>query len=224
MPDRVGAGHLNPRTNTEARLDHRRITAIFGSPRRKGNTARLLEHAVAGAREAGAEVETIVLRDLKLSPCLEIYSCKHAGECRIRDDFQGVRDRVLASAGLMLASPIFYYAVTAHTKILMDRFHSLWVKKNWTDPPQSPSTAARRKGVFISAGATHGKKLFDGALLSVRYFFDTLETDLWKTLLFRGLEYEDDILKHPDYLQEAHRAGKELARALQENALFAPGT
>jgi multimeric flavodoxin WrbA len=204
-------------------LDPRRITAIFGSPRRKGNTARLLERAVAGAREEGATVDTIVLRDLNLSPCLEIYSCRHTGECRIRDDFQGVRDRVLGSAGLMLASPIFYYAVTAHTKILMDRFHSLWVKKNWADPLQAPSTAARRKGLFISAGATHGKKLFDGALLSVRYFFDTLETDLWKHLLFRGLEYEDDILKNPDYLQQAHRAGKELARALRVDAPAAPG-
>lgn len=204
-------------------MDHRRITAIYGSPRRKGNTARLLDQAVAGAREAGAEVETIVLRDLKLSPCLEIYSCTHAGECRIQDDFQGVRERVLGSGGLILASPIFYYAVTAHTKILMDRFHSLWVKKNWSDQRPAPFATARRKGVFISAGATRGKRLFEGTLLSVRYFFDTLDADLCKTLLYRGLEYEDDILKHPEYLLEAHRAGKELAEALRSNAPAAPG-
>ncbi len=152
-------------------MDKLRIVAIFGSPRRNGNTARLLDQAVAGAREAGAEVETIVLRDLKLSPCLEIYSCRSNGECRIRDDFQGVRDRVLACGGLMLASPIFYYAVTAHTKILMDRFHSQWVKKNRAVAPPAPLTAVRRKGLFISAGATRGKKLFEGTLLSVRYFF-----------------------------------------------------
>ncbi len=205
-------------------MDNRRIVAIFGSPRRKGNTARLLDQAVAGAREAGAEVETIVLRDLKLSPCLEIYSCKQGGECRIRDDFQRVRDQVLTCGGLILASPIFYYAVTAHTKILMDRFHSLWVKKNWTGPQPAALKIPRRKGLFISAGATRGKRLFEGTLLSVRYFFDTLDMDLWEALLYRGLEFEDDVLKHPDYLQEAYRAGKELAGAIEGTISAAPGT
>lgn len=204
-------------------MDLKRIVAIYGSPRRGGNTATLLKQAVAGAQEAGARVEEIVLRDLKLSPCLEIYSCKQGGECRIRDDFQGVRERVLGCGGLMLASPIFYYAVTAHTKILMDRFHSLWVKKHWADRPPAPAATARRKGLFISAGATRGRKLFEGTLLSVRYFFETLEMDLWKALLYRGLEYEDDILKHPDYLAEAHRAGKELAEALDSDLPAAPG-
>jgi len=196
-----------------------RIVAIYGSPRRRGNTATLLKQAVAGAREAGARVEEIVLRDLKLSPCLEIYSCKQDGECRIHDDFQKVRTLVLASGGLMLASPIFYYAVSAHTKILMDRFHSLWVKKHWAAQGRDLSPAARRKGLFISAGATRGERLFEGALLSVRYFFDTLDMDLWRSLLYRGLEHEGEAQQHPDYLNEAHRTGRELAQALVSRSL-----
>jgi multimeric flavodoxin WrbA len=114
----------------------------------------------------------------------------------------------------MLASPIFYYAVSAHTKILMDRFHSLWVKRAWAEPPQSPP-AERRKGLFISTGATRGRRLFEGTLLSVRYFFDTLDMDLWRALLYRGLEGETDVLGHPDYLAEAETAGSDLARALR---------
>lgn len=196
-------------------MDPLRIAALYGSPRRNGNTARLLREAVAGARAAGARVDEIVLRDLKLSPCLEIYSCRENGECRIRDDFQQVRDCVLAGSGLMLASPIFYYAVTAHTKILMDRFHSLWVKKHWGSGGAGAAQGPRRKGLFISAGATRGRRLFEGSLLSVHYFFDTLDMDLWRSVLCRGLEYEQDVLKHPAYLEEARRAGKELAEALR---------
>jgi multimeric flavodoxin WrbA len=196
-------------------LKQQRIVAIYGSPRRRGNTATLLQQAVAGARAAGALVEELVLRDLKLSPCLEIYSCKQNGECRIQDDFQRVRETVLACGGLMLASPIFYYAVSAHTKILMDRFHSLWVKRNWAEPDRNPPVDGRRKGLFISAGATRGKRLFEGTLLSVRYFFDTLDMDLWKSLLYRGLEHEHDVQEHPDYLREAYQTGAELARALR---------
>ncbi len=198
-------------------MDRNRIVAIYGSPRRRGNTATLMNAAVAGARAAGAQVDEIVLRDLKLSPCMEIYSCREDGECRIRDDFQAVRERVLSAAGLMLASPIFYYAVSAHTKILMDRFHSLWVKRAWAKP-SLPRPAGRRKGLFISTGATQGRRLFEGTLLSVRYFFDTLDMDLWRALLYRGLEGETDVLGHPDYLAEAGRAGGELAQVIRADA------
>jgi hypothetical protein len=63
-------------------------------------------------------------------------------------------------------------------------------------------------------GATKGKKLFDGMLLSVRYFFDVLDMELWKALLYRQLDFQDDVLKHPEYLEEAYTAGKAFAEAI----------
>jgi len=132
------------------------ILAIYGSPRRKGNTSLLLKNAVKGAIEAGAEVEEIILRDLKMSPCLEIYGCKKTGRCVIQDDFQQVYDKLLSCQGLMLASPIFFYTVSAHTKILMDRCQSLWVKKYWLKKNTIESPKFTRKGLFISVGATKG--------------------------------------------------------------------
>jgi multimeric flavodoxin WrbA len=195
-------------------MQHPKIIAIYGSPRRKGNTATLLKKTIEGARDSGAEVEEIVLRDLKISPCLEIYGCMQAGECAIKDDFQIVRDKILASQGLILASPVFFYAVSSHTKILMDRFQSLWVKKYWVDKTPKDKQIIKRKGLFISVGATKGKKLFDGMLLSVKYFFDVLEMELWKTLLYRQLDFQEDVLKHPEYLEEAHTAGKDFVTAI----------
>jgi len=195
-------------------LKHPKIIAIYGSPRRKGNTAALLKKVIEGARDSGAEVEEIVLRDLKISPCLEIYGCMQAGECAIKDDFQIVRDKILASRGLILASPVFFYAVSSHTKILMDRFQSLWVKKYWVDKTPKDQQTIKRKGLFISAGATKGKKLFDGMLLSVKYFFDVLDMDLWKALLYRQLDFQEDVLKHPEHLEEAYTAGKDFTSAI----------
>jgi multimeric flavodoxin WrbA len=188
------------------------ILAIYGSPRRKGNTATLLRHAVRGAVDAGAQVDEIVLRDLKISPCLEIYACKKEGRCAIKDDFHQVVDRILSAKGIILASPVFFYTVSAHTKILMDRCQSLWVKKYWIDKVPFGQWTPKRKGIFISVGATKGKKLFDGALLTVKYFFDVLDTELYRSLLYRRLEFEDDVLKHPEYLEEAYEAGKSLAQ------------
>jgi multimeric flavodoxin WrbA len=199
-----------------------KIVAIYGSPRRQGNTALLLKKAIEGAQDFGARVEEIRLRDLKISPCLEIYGCKETGECSIKDDFQKVRDTILASQGLMLASPIFFYNVSAHTKILMDRFQSLWVKKYWLENPSGDQKIVKRRGLFIAAGATKGKKLFDGVLLSLRYFFDVLDMELWKSLLYRGLDFEGDVLKFPAYLDEAYQAGREFAKEL--HAEFAIST
>jgi multimeric flavodoxin WrbA len=198
-------------------LKHPKIIAIYGSPRRKGNTATLLKKVIEGALDSGAEVEEIVLRDLKISPCLEIYGCMQAGECAIKDDFQIVRDKILASQGLILASPVFFYTVSSHTKILMDRFQSLWVKKYWVDKIPNDQQIIKRKGLFISAGATKGRKLFDGMLLSVRYFFDVLDMELWKALLYRQLDFQDDILKYPHYLEEAYAAGKAFVSAIEND-------
>lgn len=191
-----------------------KIAAIYGSPRREGNTAVLLKQAVDGARQAGAEVREIVLRDLKMSPCLEIYGCKKDGQCVIKDDFAEVRQAMLESDGIILASPMFFYTVSAHTKILMDRCQSLWVKKYWIDETPFGQGEIKRKGMFISVGATKGKKLFDGALLTVKYFLDTLDAELWQSLLYRGLDFEGDALEHPEYLDEARQAGADMAEAL----------
>ncbi len=191
------------------------ILAIYGSPRREGNTSVLLKQAVQGARDAGADIEEITLRDLKMSPCLEIYGCLKTGRCAIKDDFQSLYDKMLSAKGLMLASPIFFYTVSAHTKILMDRCQSLWVKKYWIDKMQEGAPEPTRLGLFISVGATKGKRLFDGTLLTVRYFFDALDMKLWKSLLYRGLDFKGDVLKHPDYLKEAYEAGKDFVRALK---------
>ena len=96
----------------------------------------------------------------------------------------------------------------------MDRFQSQWVKKHWIEGLPMGQSRTLRKGLFLAAGATHGKKLFDGALLSVKYFFDVLDTELSDYRFFRGLDYAEDIRAHPEFQSDARQAGADLARAL----------
>jgi multimeric flavodoxin WrbA len=193
-----------------------KIVAVYGSPRRDGNTAALLREAVLGAREAGAGVLEFTLRDMKISPCLEIYGCAKTGRCVIQDDFHALADAILDSQGLMLASPVMFYTVSAHVKAFMDRCQSLWVKK-YRIEKAAPGLSGRpktRKGLFISVGATRGARLFDGMLLTVRYFFDVFDMELWRSVLARGADFAGDVEKRPELLEEARRAGRELAEAL----------
>ncbi len=189
------------------------ITAVYGSPRRAGNTAVLLKYAVVGAESAGATVDEIVLRDQRISPCLEIYACKKNGECAIKDDFAAARDRLLTADAIMIASPIFFYTVSAHTKMLMDRCQSLWVKKYWVAPDDTPQGPPTKNALFISVGATQGKKLFEGALLTMRYFLEVLDARLWRSLLVCGIDHQGDIYHHPEKCLAAYQAGRDLAIA-----------
>jgi multimeric flavodoxin WrbA len=192
-----------------------KILALYGSPRREGNTSTLLSHSVKGAREAGADVEEIHLSELKISPCLEIYACRDTGRCIIQDDFQPLHDKLLTCDALMLSSPVFFYTVSAHTKIFMDRCQALWAKKYLVEKAPFGIRQPARKALFISAGATRGQKLFDGILLTVKFFLDTLDMEVWKSLLYRGLDGPHDLLDHPGHIDEAYRTGREFAAIIQ---------
>jgi len=115
----------------------------------------------------------------------------------------------------MLSSPVFFYTVSAHTKIFMDRCQSLWAKKYLLEKSPFGIRQPARKALFLSAGATGGQKLFDGILLSVKYFLDTLDMELWKSLLYRRLDGPRDVSDHPDFIEEAYGAGREFAQKIR---------
>lgn len=195
--------------------DKVRVLGLFGSPRRGGNTDLLLEEMLKGAEEAGAHIERTRISELEFSPCIECHGCDETGECVLDDDMEMVYPKLLEADCVILASPIFFYGVTAWTKALIDRVQSLWVRKYRLKlPPEEPKR--RRKGFFISVGATKGTRLFDGAMLTVKYFFDALGLDSVGQLLFTGVEAKGDIRNHPTALREAFEAGKVMVDGVRQ--------
>ena len=185
-----------------------RVLGIMGSPRRQSNTEILLDKALEGAGQAGAEVEKVLVSKLKILPCVEDYGCLKAGKCSIRDDMQLVYDKLLEADHVILASPIFFYGITAQAKALVDRCQALWVRR-YVLKTRSEDKRVRR-GVFISVGATRGEKLFDGAVLTVKYFFDAIGVKYAGDLLIRGTDDKGQIEENPAALQDAFRLGREL--------------
>jgi len=191
-----------------------RVLGIFGSPRKGGNTERLLEEALKGAEQAGAMVDRLRLADLNISPCRECHGCDLTGQCIIQDDMLNVFPKLLEADILILASPIFFYGITAWAKALVDRSQSLWVKKYLLKELSLSKEGRKRKGFFISVGATQGQRLFEGSILTVKYFFDAIHADYAGELVFRGLDAKGDILKQPEALQKAFEAGRKLVTDL----------
>ncbi|MGQ9638182.1 MAG: flavodoxin family protein [Thermodesulfobacteriota bacterium] len=183
-----------------------KVLGIFGSPRREGNTDLLLEEALKGAEKEGAEIERLYIMDYLIIPCKECHGCDSTGKCVILDDMQKIYPKLLDSDIIILASPIFFYGVTGWVKALIDRSQALWAKKYLLKSP----SGKKRKGFFISVGATKGQRIFEGAILTVKYFFDTFDAEYKGELLFRRIEKKGDILKHPEALQQAFDIGRKL--------------
>lgn len=185
-----------------------KVLGILGSPRREGNTEILLDEALRGASDHGGLCEKVILRDLKITPCLEIYKCAEDGVCAIQDEMQGLFPKIIQAERLILASPIFFYSVPALAKAMIDRCQSLWAKKYILKLPVSP--IADRKGVFISVGATRGKKLFDGVRLTVQYFFDAIDVAYSDELFVRGADEKGEVRDQPEALKAAYDLGQRL--------------
>jgi multimeric flavodoxin WrbA len=185
-----------------------KVLGILGSPRREGNTEILLDEALRGASDNGGLCEKVILRDLKITPCLEIYKCAEDGVCAIQDEMQGLFPKIIQAERLLLASPIFFYSVPALAKAMIDRCQSLWAKKYILKLPVSP--IAERKGAFISVAATRGKKLFDGVRLTVKYFFDAIDVAYSDELFVRGADEKGEVRDQPEALKAAYDLGQRL--------------
>jgi multimeric flavodoxin WrbA len=111
----------------ENKAETKQVLVILGSPRRKGNSSTLAARISRGAKSAGAEVETLFLQDLKISPCRGCDTCqKHDSKgCAIKDDMQEIYPKLIRSDAWVIASPVYWFTMSAQTKIFMDRCYAL---------------------------------------------------------------------------------------------------
>ena len=186
-----------------------KVLGIAGSPRRGGNTDLLLAEVMRGAAGKGAEVKTIVLNKLKITPCQHCDACLEAGKCRIDDDMQMIYRELGDADRVVIASPIQFMGPTAQMKLMIDRCQALWARKYVLKIPPL-GTNQERKGLFISVGGRKVTDLFEPALVVIKTIFRILDITYAGELLFRGIDEKGAIKSHPDTLQQAFLAGQKL--------------
>jgi multimeric flavodoxin WrbA len=186
-----------------------KVLGIMGSPRYGGNSDMLLDSALKGAEEGGAEIEKIKICDLKISPCIECHGCDDTGECIVEDDMQTLYPKLVEADRLFLVSPIFFMGISAQTKALVDRCQCIWVRK-YLQKQTIGKGRENRKGFFIAVGGSKNPEKFVGAEKTIRAFFATLDFSYEKELLIAGVDEMGGILKHPTALDDAGRIGREL--------------
>lgn len=187
-----------------------KVLGIAGSPRRGGNTDLLLAEVMKGAASQGAEVKTVILNNLKITPCQHCDACLATGKCRIDDDMQMIYRQLKEADRVALASPIQFMGPTAQMKLMIDRCQALWARKYVLKIPPL-DTDRERKGLFISVGALKIANLFEPTLTIVKSLFKVLDISYAGELVFPGMDERGAIAKHPEALKQAFLIGQELA-------------
>lgn len=187
------------------------VLGIYGSPRKGGNTDVLLDRILEGAASAGASVDKVFCRKLKVSGCLECGGCDDTGECVVQDDMQDVYPLFEWANRIVLATPIFFYGPPAQAKAPIDRSQAMWNRRLLKKGPEGRKTFDSGQGYLLAVGATKGKNLFEPTELVAKYFYDALDMRYEGGLFYRGLEAKGDVNQQADKLEEAFGFGKKLA-------------
>jgi multimeric flavodoxin WrbA len=122
------------------------VLVLLGSPRKKGSSATVAAEVAKGAAAAGAAVETVHLHSLSIAACNACGACmKNGGRCVVEDDMQTLYPKVRAADALVLASPIYWFTLSAQTKLFMDRCYALIA---------DDALRGKRIGVVLTYGAS----------------------------------------------------------------------
>ena len=189
------------------------VLGISTSPRLESNSDILLREALAGAEAAGARTEYLSLRGLRIAPCAECGACSRTGICSIQDDYHGVLAKMLAADRLVFATPVFFMAVSAQAKLLIDRCQCLWSRKYILKQPVAPQGRSGRRALVIVVGGSRGKKMFESVGLTMKYFLDALDCACFGNLFVNQVDGPGDIRGRPRAMAEARRLGEALAAA-----------
>jgi multimeric flavodoxin WrbA len=186
-----------------------KIIAFNGSPRKNGNTEILLKETVRGIQDSGSTVDIFHLNLMKIKPCQDCGSCNETGKCVFKDDMEKAYDAIRKADRIILASPIFFFALSAQSKLMIDRCQSLWCEKYLMKKPLEPGRYGR-KGLLMLVG---GMKKDIGVQCSeacAKAFFRTVSVPEHDMLYYLNIDAKGDINNHPSALHDAYGAGRKL--------------
>ena len=192
------------------------ILAFSASPRRKGNSERLLEAVNEGIGYAGGTVTVIRTHDLDIAPCTGCGRCATLGKCVIEDGFQDVFERVIAADGIVFASPLYFMNVPSRGKALIDRTQSFWAVKHLLGRDLFGGRV-RRAGLLIAcAGANAGpggSDVFRGIEDTMTYVFDAWGVRMLERFVVAGVDEPGAVDAATGVIDAARERGRELVRA-----------
>jgi multimeric flavodoxin WrbA len=183
----------------------KQVLVILGSPRRKGNSSTLAARISRGAKSAGAEVETMFLHALKISPCRGCDTCKKQDSkgCAIKDDMQEIYPKLIKADAWVIASPVYWFTMSAQTKTFMDRCYAL------TAYAENPFVGKR---IAIAMSYGDADPVRSGCVNALRTFQDAFRYTGSKIvgMVYGSATDAGEIAGNKALMREAEELGKRL--------------
>ena len=173
------------------------ILIISGSPRKGGNTELLVKAFEKGASQ-NHHVEIISVREYKVNPCLGCNACfkNEDNSCAQKDDMTIIYEKMTKADMLVIASPVYFYGLSAQLKAIIDRFHN-----------PIRNTFHIKKMALLLVGAASLPELFDSILTEYNLCLKFFGIEDAGKVLVRGVKDKGDI-KNTNALDEAYKLGR----------------
>jgi len=184
-----------------------RVLCLAGSPRRHGNSERLLDALAEGVEAAGGVAVRLAARDAGVGACLGCNACSKDGRCIQHDGMQAVFEQVDAADAIAVATPVFFATVPASLKTLLDRFQPYWVRRYLL---REPRPAHKRPGAILVVGGGGDPFGTACAVNPIKSVFAVLSVSADRVVEVVGPDKPGDILTAEDALVQARETGAAL--------------
>lgn len=177
----------------------KKVLILSSSPRKGGNSDTLCDQFRKGAEEAGNQVEKIRLADLNIGYCAACYACKTKGHCVKQDDMEQVIANMRSADVIVLATPVYFYTMSAQMKTMIDRT---------LGGAQKPGL--ENKEFYFIATAADGKAAMERTVDGLRGYIECLPGAKEMGAIYGACAWQlGDIQKNPA-MQEAYQMGKNI--------------
>ena len=176
----------------------KKILIISSSPRKGGNSDVLCEECLKGALDAGHNVEKIFLRDKKINYCTGCGYCSDNDYtmCSQKDDMSEILDKMQDADTIILATPIYFYAISGQMKTFIDRLCGRYTHIN------------NKEFYYIMTAADESKNAINYALGEFKGLMACLNNPIEKGYLFAGGVWKKGDVENTLYLKQAYELGK----------------
>lgn len=185
-----------------------KLLAIIGSPRPGGNTVYLVEQALGEAAKLGAQTEKIMLSQHQVNPCLGHKNCASFDTCQQSDDASWILEKFYQAAGVILATPVYWYNVPAQMKAFIDR--------NYFPYKHDQKAKARAVGIIVVAEIEG----IEDTLYTLKQFVDDrFDVDGDKRFIVTGYaDIPGEVKDNPSLVDEARKLGRLMVASMKAKA------
>ena len=184
------------------------VVALLGSPRKKGNSTVLAKQIIRGVESVDAKVETVYLNGLNIKPCQGCYACKKKNStgCAVDDDMQSLYPKLVESDAWIIASPVYWFSMSAQTKIFMDRCFALWNE-------DSEINSLYKKRIAIAMSYGDSDPFNSGCVNALRSFQDAYRYAGAKIvgMVYGSADEPGEIVSNAELMTRAEKIGNKLA-------------